>query len=67
MSGKLGKMLGNIGSFEAIDTELKEQQAREKQKRKIQRPSSAKIEFKEVEFNYETRGMPIIQNLSFQF
>ena len=59
-------MLGNIGSFEAIDTELKEQASKgETKEKKIQRPSSAKIEFKEVEFNYETRGMPIIQNLSF--
>ena len=60
-------MLGNIGSFEAIDAELKEQANKaESEEKKIQRPSSTKLEFKKIELVYEARDLPIIQNLCFE-
>ena len=60
-------MLGNIGSFEAIDAELKEQANKaESEEKKIQRPSSTKLEFKKIELVYEARDSPIIQNFCFE-
>ena len=59
-------MLGNIGSFEAIDAELKEQANKAESEEKNTTAFFTKLEFKKIELVYETRDLPIIQNLCFE-
>ena len=59
-------MLGNIGSFEAVDNELKEQKLREEPTLgKTYSPKKTQITFENVTVQYSARDTPALQNLSF--